>query len=49
MEQFEERQIRMDQKLDFIIDWIKDHKTLHTRITVGVFLLLLATVVGMVI
>lgn len=48
MEQFEERQIRMDQKLDLLLDWKAEHRQEHFRIRITVWGVLFAALVGVV-
>lgn len=42
----DERLVRMETKIDMILDWVKDHRTLHTRIGIGLFMLLVSVLVG---
>jgi len=42
----DERLIRMETKLDLLVDWAKGHRTLHTSLGIGLFLLLVTLLAG---
>jgi len=42
------RLARIETKIDMLLEWKKEHKAMHTRVTIAIFMLLLGTIISIV-